>query len=52
MEVKPKSKEIKTAHLIAYSSVIIAILYVIHLFVVLDDSVIKQLLSNSGQTTS
>ena len=52
MEVKPQSKEIKTAHLIAYSSVIIAILYVIHLFVVLDDSVIKQLLSNSGQTTS
>lgn len=52
MDVKPKSKEIKTAHLIAYSSLIIAILYAIHLFVVLDDSVIKQLLSNSGQKTS
>ncbi|MBO1920019.1 hypothetical protein J4710_09405 [Staphylococcus xylosus] len=49
MDVKPKSKEIKTAHLIAYSSLIIAILYAIHLFLVLDDSVIKQLLSNSGQ---
>lgn len=52
MDVKPKSKEIKTAHLIAYSSLIIAILYAIHLFLVLDDSVIKQLLSNSGQKTS
>ncbi|WP_432722036.1 hypothetical protein ABLV88_07955 [Staphylococcus equorum] len=49
MDVKPKSRETKTAHLIAYSSLIIAILYAIHLFVVLDDSVIKQLLLNSEQ---
>ncbi|PTE42200.1 hypothetical protein BUY79_02265 [Staphylococcus equorum] len=52
MDVKPKSKETKTAHLIAYSSLIIAILYAIHLFVVLDDSVIKQLLLNSEQKPS
>ncbi|ANQ63665.1 hypothetical protein [Staphylococcus equorum] len=52
MDVKPKSRETKTAHLIAYSSLIIAILYAIHLFVVLDDSVIKQLLLNSEQKPS
>ncbi|MDN6181916.1 MAG: hypothetical protein L0I92_04140 [Staphylococcus equorum] len=52
MDVKPKSRETKTAHLIAYSSLIIAILYAIHLFVVLDDSVIKQLLINSEQKPS
>ncbi|MGO1997571.1 MAG: hypothetical protein ACTH1R_09620 [Staphylococcus equorum] len=52
MDVKPKSRETKTAHLIAYSSLIIAILYTIHLFVVLDDSVIKQLLLNSEQKPS
>ena len=52
MDVKPKSRERKTAHLIAYSSLIIAILYAIHLFVVLDDSVIKQLLLNSEQKPS
>ncbi|WP_426462299.1 hypothetical protein [Staphylococcus equorum] len=52
MDVKPKSKETKTAHLIAYSSLIIAILYAIHLFVVLDDSVVKQLLLNSEQKPS
>ncbi|MFQ3853452.1 hypothetical protein [Staphylococcus parequorum] len=52
MDVKPKSKETKTAHLIAYSSLIIAILYAVHLFVVLDDSVIKQLLLNSEQKPS
>ncbi|MDG0825421.1 hypothetical protein M4K87_08115 [Staphylococcus equorum] len=52
MDVKPKSKETKTAHLIAYSSLIIAFLYAIHLFVVLDDSVIKQLLLNSEQKPS
>ncbi|MDN6838756.1 MAG: hypothetical protein L0L59_09530, partial [Staphylococcus equorum] len=50
--VKPKSRERKTAHLIAYSSLIIAILYAVHLFVVLDDSVIKQLLLNSEQKPS
>ncbi|MDW5472312.1 hypothetical protein [Staphylococcus equorum] len=52
MDVKHKSRETKTAHLIAYSSLIIAILYAIHLFVVLDDSVIKQLLLNSEQKPS
>ncbi|MDN5602353.1 MAG: hypothetical protein L0G24_03200 [Staphylococcus equorum] len=52
MDVKPKSRETKTAHLIAYSSLIIAILYAIHLFVVLEDSVIKQLLLNSEQKPS
>ncbi|MDG0821714.1 MAG: hypothetical protein L0L63_01060 [Staphylococcus equorum] len=52
MDVKPKSRERKTAHLIAYSSLIIAILYAVHLFVVLDDSVIKQLLLNSEQKPS
>ena len=52
MDVKPKSKETKTAHLIAYSSLIIAILYAVHLFVVLDDSVTKQLLLNSEQKPS
>ncbi|HLR18736.1 MAG TPA: hypothetical protein VK115_02330 [Staphylococcus sp.] len=52
MEVKSNSRETKTAHLIAYSSLIIAILYAIHLFVVLDDSVIKQLLLNSEQKPS
>ncbi|MDK9844867.1 hypothetical protein CD144_07090 [Staphylococcus equorum subsp. linens] len=52
MDVKPKSRETKTAHLIAYSSLMIAILYAIHLFVVLDDSVIKQLLLNSEQKPS
>lgn len=52
MDVKPKSRETKTAHLIAYSSLIIAILYAIHLFAVLDDSVIKQLLLNSEQKPS
>lgn len=52
MDVKPKSRETKTAHLIAYSSLIIAILYAVHLFVVLDDSVIKQLLLNSEQKPS
>ena len=52
MDVKPKSRETKTAHLIAYSSLIIAILYAIHLFIVLDGSVIKQLLLNSEQKPS
>jgi len=52
MEAKPKSREIKIAHLIAYSSVIIVILSAIHLFLVLDDSVIKQMLMNSGQQAS
>ncbi|KRG09114.1 hypothetical protein [Staphylococcus sp. NAM3COL9] len=52
MDVESKSREKKTAHLIAYSSLIIAILYAIHLFIVLDDSVIKQLLLNSEQKPS
>ncbi|MBU0436985.1 hypothetical protein CW746_01010 [Staphylococcus succinus] len=52
MDLKPSSRETKTAHLIAYSSLIIAILYAIHLFVILDDSVVKQMLINSGQKPS
>ena len=52
MDLKPSSRETKTAHLIAYSSLIIAILYAIHLFVILDDSVVKQMLLNSGQKPS
>ena len=38
--------------MIAYSSLIIAILYAIHLFLILDDSVVKQLLINSKQKPS
>lgn len=52
MEAKAKSRETKTAHMIAYCSLIIAILYAIHLFVILDDSVVKQMLANSGQQPS
>ena len=52
MNAKPESKEVRTGHLIAYSSLIIAILYAIHLFLILDDSVVKQLLINSKQKPS
>ncbi|RIP35881.1 hypothetical protein BUZ14_04310 [Staphylococcus gallinarum] len=52
MEANAKSRETKTAHMIAYCSLIIAILYAIHLFVILDDSVVKQMLANSGQQPS
>ena len=52
MNAKPETKEVRTGHLIAYSSLIIAILYAIHLFLILDDSVVKQLLINSKQKPS
>ena len=35
--------------MLAYTSLAIAILYAIHVFVVIDDHVVKQMLSNSGQ---
>lgn len=52
MKAQPKTKEIRTGHFLAYTSLIIAILYAIHLFVILDDSVIKQMLINSRQKPS
>ena len=52
MKAQPKTKEIRTGHILAYTSLIIAILYAIHLFVILDDSVIKQMLINSRQKPS
>ena len=48
MNDNPSLKEIKTGKLIAYSSVILAILYAIHLFVVLDESVVKQMWLDQG----
>ena len=49
MDENQKSRVTKTAHFIAYSSLILAILSAIHNFIVLDDSVVRQLLTNSGQ---
>src|SRR5699024_1131453 len=52
MHAKPATKEVRTGHLIAYSSLIIASLYAIHIFLILDDSVVKQVLINSKEKTS
>ena len=49
MDENQNSRVTKTAHFIAYSSLILAILYAIHNFIILDDSVVRQMLTNSGQ---
>jgi hypothetical protein len=49
MDDKQNSRVIKTGHFIAYSSLFLAILLAIHLFVILDDHVVKQLLVSNGQ---
>lgn len=49
MDQSNNERERKTGNLIAYSSLILAILYVIHLFVILDQNVVSQMLYNSGQ---
>ncbi|BCU51723.1 hypothetical protein JCM2421_04950 [Staphylococcus auricularis] len=49
MENNEKTREEKTGNFIAYASLIMAILMAIHLFVVLDDQVVRQMLLDSSQ---